>query len=101
MTKTNRRKNKILFFSIVFLFSGLLTFYFFQIVKMSEIAYEMGIKNDMINETKEEIIDLNLSVSKQKNLKNAEQKVIEQGFQRVSINTRSYIVVPEISLANK
>ena len=101
MTKTNRRKNKILLFSILFIFSGLLTFYFIQVVKMSEIAYQIGVNSTTISEVKKEVIDLNLSVSKQKNLKNAEEKVIEQGFQKVSANTRSYIVIPEISLANK
>ncbi|MFA5754878.1 MAG: hypothetical protein WC909_00735 [Candidatus Paceibacterota bacterium] len=101
MTKTNRRKNKILLFSILFIFSGLLTFYFVQVVKMSEVAYQIGMNSATISEVKKEVIDLNLSVSRQKNLKNAEEKVIEQGFQKVSMNTRSYIVVPEISLANK
>jgi len=101
MTKTNRRKNKILLFSILFIFSGLLTFYFVQVVKMSEVAYQIGMNSATISEVKKEVIDLNLSVSKQKNLKNAEEKVIEQGFQKVSMNTRNYIVVPEISLANK
>ena len=100
MTKKNKKKFIILF-SIIFSVLSLSVFYIFQMVKISETAYINGKNTTNLEKLREEVSDLKLSISKQKNLKNAEEKIIEKGFQKVSSNTISYIVIPEISLANK
>ena len=100
MTKKNKKKFIILS-SIIFSVLSLSVFYIFQMVKISETAYINGKNTTNLEQLKEEVSDLKLSISKQKNLKNAEEKIIEKGFQKVSSNTISYIVIPEISLANK
>jgi len=100
MTK-NKKKKFIILSSIIFSVLSLSVFYIFQMVKISETAYINGKNTTNLEQLKEEVSDLKLSISKQKNLKNAEEKIIEKGFQKVSSNTISYIVIPEISLANK
>lgn len=101
MTKRNKRKKSLLLASILFGFSALTTFYFFQIIKISETAYSIGKNINKIESLKKENAELKLSISQQRNLKNAEEKISEKGFQKISTNTRNYIIVPEISLAKK
>jgi len=101
MTKRNKRKKNLVLVSILFSLSLLTFFYLFQVIKMSETAYQIGKNITTINSLKKENANLNLSISQQKNLKNAEEKIIEEGFLKVSANTRNYIVIPEISLAKK
>lgn len=101
MTKRNKRKKKLVLLSILFSFSALSIFYIFQIIKIYETAYINGKNIVTINNFKKENAELKLSISQQKNLKNAEEKIIEEGFQKVSTSTRNYIIIPEISLAKK
>ncbi|MFA5228526.1 MAG: hypothetical protein WC446_02090 [Candidatus Paceibacterota bacterium] len=101
MTKRNKRKKNLVLLSVLFGFSALVVFYFFQVVKISETGYLMGKKMTTIENLKKENAELKLSISQQRNLKNAEEKIIEEGFQKVSISTRNYIVIPEVSLAKK
>lgn len=101
MTKRNKRKKNLVLLSILFGFSALTVFYFFQVIKMSETGYLMGKNITTIENLKKENSELKLSISQQRNLKNAEEKIIEEGFQKVSASTRNYIIIPEISLAKK
>lgn len=66
---------------------------------MSETAYSIGKNITTVDNLKKETAELKLSISKQKNLRNAEEKIIEEGFQKVSMNTKNYIIISEISLA--
>lgn len=101
MTKRNKRQKNLVLLSILFGFSALTVFYFFQVIKMSENGYLMGKNITIIENLKKENAELKLSVSKQRNLKNAEEKIIEEGFEKVSTRTTNYIIIPEISLAKK
>jgi len=101
MTKRNKRKKNLILVSVLFSLSLLTFFYLFQVVKMSETAYQIGKNNTTIDYLKKENANLKLSISQQKNLKNAEEKIIGEGFLKVSASTRNYIVIPEISLAKK
>jgi hypothetical protein len=52
-----------------------------------------------MKELKKDIAELKLSVNKDRNLQNLEEKVIEQGFQKVS--KLNYIVVSSATVAQK
>lgn len=77
----------------------LVCFYVFQVVKLTEAGYLRGEKESLIKSLKEETAELKLAVSKDRNLVNIEEKVSEQGFEK--INKLNYIVVPDNSLASK
>jgi len=101
MTKRSKRKKNLVLVSILFSLSLLTFFYLFQVIKMSETAYQIGQNIIKIENLKKENADLKLSISQQKNLKDVEEKIIEEGFLKVSENTRNYIIIPEMSLAKK
>jgi len=99
MIKRKKLKKIIVLSSLLFSFVGLSSFYLFQMVKMSEIAYTIGKNTAIVKNLEKETAELKLDISKQKNLKNAEEKIIDQGFKKVSSSSINYIVIPEISLA--
>jgi hypothetical protein len=78
---------------------ALVCFYIFQVIKLTESGYIKGEKETAISELKKEVAQLKVEVSKSRNLINIEEKVSEEGFEKVSkIN---YIVVSEAALASK
>ena len=78
---------------------ALVCFYIFQVVKLTESGYVKGERETAIRELKKEVTQLKVEVSKSQNLINIEEKVSEEGFQKVSkIN---YILVSEAALASK
>ena len=88
------------FFKIsILLVTVLVCFYVFQVVKLTEAGYIRGENDAKIKELKKETAELRLLVSKDRNLVNIEEKVLEEGFQKVS--KFNYILVPEASLAIK
>jgi hypothetical protein len=78
---------------------ALVCFYVFQVVKLTESGYIKGEKETFIKELKKEVAEMKLSVSKDSNLINIEEKVKEEGFEKVS--KLNYIVVPEATVASK
>lgn len=96
MAKTDSRR----FFTISILMAAILVcFYVFQVVKLTEAGYLRGEKESTIKSLKKETAELKLLVSKDRNLVNVEEKVLENGFQKVS--KLDYILVSEASLAAK
>jgi hypothetical protein len=88
------------FFMIIAIIAlALVCFYVFQVVKLTESGYIKGEKETSIKELKKEVAELKLSVSKDSNLINIEEKVREEGFEKVS--KLNYIVVPEATIASK
>ncbi|MDD5098204.1 MAG: hypothetical protein PHD31_00555 [Candidatus Pacebacteria bacterium] len=75
-------------------------FYIFQIVKYTETSYFVGEKSELIKELKKETAQLELSVNKDRNLQNLEEKVLEQGFEKVK--KLNYIFVSSnVAIAQK
>jgi hypothetical protein len=74
-------------------------FYIFQIVKYTETSYFVGERSEMVKELKKETAQLKLSVNKDRNLQDIEDKVIAQGFEKA--NKLNYIVVPSTTIAQK
>jgi ATP-dependent protease HslVU (ClpYQ) ATPase subunit len=96
IAKTDSRR----FFTISILMALVLVcFYIFQVVKLTEAGYLRGERESLIRDLKKETAELKLAVSKDRNLVNIEEKVSEEGFQK--INKLNYIVVPDNSLAAK
>jgi len=88
------------FFTISILLAAILVcFYVFQVVKLTETGYIRGEMDSQIKELKKQTAELKLLVSKDRNLVNIEEKVLEEGFQKVS--KLNYILVSEASLAIK
>jgi len=88
------------FFTVAVLLAFVLVcFYVFQVVKLTEAGYIRGEREALIKDLKKENAELKLAVSKDRNLVNIEEKVVAEGFQKVS--KFNYIVVPETSLAAK
>jgi hypothetical protein len=88
------------FFMIIIMASLILVcFYVFQVVKLTESGYIKGERETAIRELKKDVAELKLSVSKDRNLINIEEKVLSEGFEKVS--KLSYIVVSEASVASK
>lgn len=88
------------FFMIIIMASlALVCFYVFQVVKLTESGYVKGERESAIKELKKEVAGLKLSVSKDRNLINIEEKIKEEGFEKVS--KVNYIVVSEASVASK
>jgi hypothetical protein len=73
----------------------LVCFYVFQVVKLTEAGYMRGERESLIKDLKKETAELKLAVSKDRNLVNIEEKVVAEGFQKVS--KFDYIVVSEAS----
>ena len=96
IAKTDSQK---FFTTSILLASILVCFYVFQIVKLTEAGYIKGERETIIRSLKKETAELKLLVSKDRNLVNIEEKVLENGFQKVS--KLNYIIVPEASLAAK
>jgi cell division protein YceG involved in septum cleavage len=99
MIKIKKLRRKIIISSLFFSLLGLSFFYLLQMTKMSENAYTIGKKTEIAIELGKETDELKLKISKQKNLKNAEEKILEQGFQKLISGNISYVIIPEISLA--
>lgn len=78
---------------------ALVCFYIFQVIKLTESGYIKGERETAISELKKEVAQLKVEVSKSQNLINIEEKVSEEGFQKVS--KVNYIVVSEAALASK
>jgi hypothetical protein len=96
MAKTNSQR----FFTICAILSvTMVCFYVFQVVKLTETGYIRGEKDAIIKNLKKETAELKLTVSKGRNLVNVEEKVLEEGYQKVS--KLEYIVVSETSVAVK
>jgi hypothetical protein len=96
IAKNNSKK----FFMIIVMVSlALVCFYVFQVVKLTESGYIKGERETAIKELKKEVAELKLSVSKDRNLINIEEKVLGAGFEKVS--KLNYIVVPEATVASK
>lgn len=88
------------FFTIaVILALVLVCFYIFQVVKLTEAGYIRGERESLIKDLKKETAELKLAVSKDRNLVNIEEKVVAEGYEKVS--KFDYIIVPENSLAAK
>lgn len=88
------------FFTICTILAAIMVcFYVFQVVKLSETAYIRGEKEATIKNLKKETAELKLTVSKGRNLVNIEERVLEEGFQKVS--KLDYIVISEASVAVK
>jgi hypothetical protein len=97
---TIAKNNSQRFFMILTMTAlALVCFYVFQVVKLTESGYIKGEKETAIQDLKKEVAELKLSVSKDRNLVNIEEKVLEEGFEKVS--KLSYIVVSEASVASK
>jgi hypothetical protein len=97
---TIAKNNSKRFFMIITLTClALVCFYVFQVVKLTESGYIKGERETTIKELKKEVASLRLSVSKDRNLVNIEEKVLEEGFEKVS--KLNYIVVSEASVASK
>ena len=73
-------------------------FYVFQIVKLTETNYVIGQKEDQVKELKKETAQLELTVSKDRSLVNFEDKVAQEGYEK--INNINYIVASASSLAS-
>jgi|WetSurMetagenome_2_1015567.scaffolds.fasta_scaffold701838_1 hypothetical protein len=96
LAKTDSRK----FFTISILLAFVLVcFYVFQVVKLTEAGYAKGERETSIKALKKETAELKLAVSKDRNLINIEEKVVAEGYQKIS--KLNYIVVPEGSVAVK
>ncbi|MFZ3054421.1 MAG: hypothetical protein WA091_00345 [Minisyncoccales bacterium] len=88
------------FFTIaVILILVLVCFYVFQVVKLTEAGYLRGERESSIKDLKKENAELKLAVSKDRNLVNIEEKVVAEGYEKVS--KFNYIIVPETSVASK
>lgn len=88
------------FFIIITMMAlALVCFYVFQVVKLTESGYIKGERETAIRELKKEVAELKLSVSKDRNLINIEEKVLGAGFEKVS--KISYISAPEATVASK
>ena len=98
MTISKTNSKKILAVSTI-IATALICFYVFQIVKLTEAGYIKGEKEAAIKELRKENAELKIAISKDRNLSNFEEKVLTEGFQKVS--KVNYIVIPEISLASK
>ena len=96
IAKTDTQKFFIVSAALTLLFA---CFYIFQIVKYTETSYFIGERTEAMKELKKDIAELKLSVNKDRNLQNLEEKVIEQGFQKVS--KLNYIVVSSATVAQK
>ncbi len=97
---TIAKNNSQRFFMMITLVSlALVCFYVFQVVKLTESGYIKGERETTIKELKREVASLKVSVSKDRNLVNIEEKVLEEGFEKVS--KLNYIIVPEASVASK
>ncbi len=88
------------FFTIIVMVAlALVCFYVFQVVKLTESGYIKGEKETSIQQLKKDVAELKLSVSKDRNLINIEEKVAQEGFEKVS--KVNYIVVSDASVASK
>jgi len=96
IAKTDSQRFFIISAALTILFA---CFYIFQIVKYTETSYFVGERTETINELKKENAQLKLSVNKDRNLQNLEEKVLQQGFEKVS--KLNYIVVSSATVAQK
>jgi hypothetical protein len=87
------------FMIIVMVALALVCFYVFQVVKLTESGYIKGEKETSIQQLKKDVAELKLSVSKDRNLINIEERVAQEGFEKV--NKVNYIVVSDASVASK
>jgi len=88
------------FFTIIVMAAlALVCFYVFQVVKLTESGYIKGEKETSIQQLKKDVAEMKLSVSKDRNLINIEEKVAQEGFEKIS--KVNYIVVSDASVASK
>ena len=96
LAKTNSQR----FFAVSILLAiTLVCFYVFQVVKLTEAGYIKGEKESAIQQLKKDTAELKVSLSKDRNLQNIEERVLAEGYQKVS--KLNYIVISEASLAAK
>jgi cell division protein FtsL len=97
--KRKKNNSKLFFISIIGVITVLTGFYIYQISEMSHISYLANKKETEIKELKKENSGLKLSISKNKNLVSVEEKISEQGYNKV--NKIDYIVISANAVAQK
>lgn len=96
--KKKKNKSKLVLFSVIATIAILSGFYIYQISELSHTSYLASKVESEIKELKKENSGLKLSISKNKNLLEIEEKVKEQGYEKVS--KIDYVVVEEANLAS-
>lgn len=96
--KKAKTSSQRFFLASTILILSLACFYVFQIVKLTEANYLMGSKETDEKLLKQDIAKLELSVTKDRSLKNFEARASEEGYQKIS--NINYIVVTEASVAS-
>lgn len=97
--KKKKNNSKAFFISVIGVITLLAGFYIYQISEMSHVSYLASKKESEIKELKKENSGLKLSISKNKNLVSVEEKIKEQGYNKV--NKIDYVVISGDVLAQK
>jgi cell division protein FtsL len=97
MTKKRKIKNILSALPVaVIILTG---FYIFQIVQLTQYGYDINAKEGQITTLKQQNADLQLSLSQGKNLLNFEDKIIQEGYNKV--DKIDYLTIPSDSVASK
>ncbi|MFA5368693.1 MAG: hypothetical protein WC303_01635 [Candidatus Paceibacterota bacterium] len=96
---TKKKKNKNIFSALPIAVIALTGFYIFQSVELSQSTFNINVREDQISSLKKENADLQLSLSKGKNLLNFEERIIQEGYNK--IDKIDYLTIPSDSLASK
>lgn len=99
MKKKKINNSKIFFISIFTTIAILSGFYIYQISELSHTSYLASQKESDIKEIKKENSGLKLSISKNKNLIDVEEKVKEQGYDKVT--KIDYMVIEGSTVASR
>jgi cell division protein FtsL len=99
MKKKKLNNSKIFFVSIITTIAVLSGFYIYQISELSHTSYLASQKESDIKEIKKENSGLKLSISKNKNLIDVEEKVKEQGYDKVT--KIDYMVIERSTVASR
>ncbi|HOS88003.1 MAG TPA: hypothetical protein PL093_00580 [Candidatus Pacearchaeota archaeon] len=97
--KKSKSKNvtKILF--IVVIAFSCLCLYIFQMAEFIQLDYNISQTKEKISNLKKENSDLRVAVSQSQNLVNFEEKILQNGYNK--IDTIDYLVLPNDVLAAK
>ncbi|MFA5013758.1 MAG: hypothetical protein WC520_04355 [Candidatus Paceibacterota bacterium] len=93
------KKRKIKTSAVLFTLLGILAgFYIFQIIQLTQSGYQIEIQQKQITALKKETAGLKLSLSSNRNLGNFENRIKEQGYNKV--DKIDYLVIPSDAIAS-
>jgi cell division protein FtsL len=96
---TKKKKIKNIFSALPIAVIILTGFYIFQSVQLSQSTFNINQKENQISSLKKENADLQLSLSKGRNLVNFEDKIIAEGYNK--IDQIDYLTIPSDVVASK